>query len=114
MRKRILILLGPPGAGKGTLGGYLSKEWNIPIVSSGDILRENLKKETDIGRKAKKYVESGDLVPDEIIIEMIGKELCNSIYNNGFILDGFSRTIEQAKMFDKLIDGNSNMKVIYL
>ncbi|HOL21680.1 MAG TPA: adenylate kinase [bacterium] len=112
--KKILVLLGPPGAGKGTVGSVLSEEWELPLISSGDILRENLKKETEIGKKAKKYVESGELVPDDIVIEMIKKELDNSVYNGGFILDGFPRTIEQAKMLDKLIDGNNDIKVIYL
>jgi len=112
--KRILVLLGPPGAGKGTVGSSLSEEWGLPLISSGDILRENLKKETDIGKKAKKYVESGELVPDEIVIEMIEKELCKSIYDNGFIMDGFPRTIKQAEMFDRLVDGDNDIKVIYL
>ncbi|MCM8762005.1 MAG: adenylate kinase [Candidatus Omnitrophica bacterium] len=111
--KKILVLLGPPGAGKGTVGSILSKEWELPLISSGDILRENLKKETEIGKKAKKYLESGELVPDEIVMEMIEKELSNFIYNAGFIMDGFPRTIEQAKMFDKLTDSN-DIKVIYL
>jgi len=112
--KRILVLLGPPGAGKGTVGSSLSEEWGLPLISSGDILRENLRKETDIGKKAKKYVESGELVPDEIVMEMIEKELCKSIYDNGFIMDGFPRTIKQAEMFDRLVDGDNNIKVIYL
>jgi len=112
--KRILVLLGPPGAGKGTVGSSLSEEWGLPLISSGDILRENLKKETDIGKKAKKYVESGELVPDEIVMEMIEKELCKSIYDNGFIMDGFPRTIKQAEMFDRLVDGDNDIKVIYL
>jgi adenylate kinase len=112
--KRILVLLGPPGAGKGTVGSSLSEEWGLPLISSGDILRENLKKDTDIGKKAKKYVESGELVPDEIVIEMIEKELCKSIYDNGFIMDGFPRTIKQAEMFDRLVDGDNDIKVIYL
>jgi len=112
--KRILVLLGPPGAGKGTVGSSLSEEWGLPLISSGDILRENLRKETDIGKKAKKYVESGELVPDEIVMEMIEKELCKSIYDNGFIMDGFPRTIKQAEMFDRLVDGHNNIKVIYL
>ncbi|MCX8082578.1 MAG: adenylate kinase [bacterium] len=113
MKKRILILLGPPGAGKGTVGSSLSEKWEIPLISSGDILRENLKKETEIGKQAKKYVESGELVPDEIVIEMIEKELDKQRYDNGFILDGFPRTINQAKMLDRLLD-NNDVKVIYL
>jgi len=112
--KKILVLLGPPGAGKGTVGNSLSEEWGLPIISSGDFLRENLKKETDIGKKAQKYVESGELVPDEIVMEMIEKELCKFIYNNGFIMDGFPRTIKQAEMFDRLVDNDNDIKVIYL
>lgn len=113
--KKILILLGPPGAGKGTVGSELSKEWGLPLISSGDILRENLKNNTEIGIKAKKYIESGELVPDEIVVEMIEREIGNGVYSNGFILDGFPRTIKQAMMFDEFIDNKTaNVKVVYL
>ena len=113
MRKRVLILLGPPGAGKGTVGNSLSKQWGIPIISSGDILREHLKANTDIGNIAKKYVESGELVPDDVVEGMIADELKKTIYANGFIIDGFPRTVNQAKMLDKIIE-NTNTKVLYL
>jgi len=112
--RRILILLGPPGAGKGTVGSILSEEWKLPIISSGDILRENIKNRTDIGKKAKEYMEAGSLVPDEIVIEMISQELKKPIYNDGFILDGFPRTTNQAMMLEKIIDGKADIKVIYL
>ncbi|MDD3726387.1 MAG: adenylate kinase [Candidatus Ratteibacteria bacterium] len=112
--KKVLILLGPPGAGKGTVGNALADEWELPLISSGDILRENLKKKTEIGNKAKQYIESGELVPDEIVIEMIEQELKKTIYINGFILDGFPRTVNQAKMLDRIVDNSTDLKVIYL
>lgn len=112
--KKVLILLGPPGAGKGTVGNALADEWELPLISSGDILRENLKKKTEIGNKAKQYIESGELVPDEIVIEMIEQELKKTMYINGFILDGFPRTVNQAKMLDRIVDNSTDLKVIYL
>jgi adenylate kinase len=91
-----IVLLGPPGAGKGTQGQFISKNLNIPFISSGDALREELGNNTDIGSKFRKYINAGLLVPDEIVEEFIGKLLDRYDLNDGFIFDGFPRTVHQA------------------
>ncbi len=113
MKKR-LILLGPPGAGKGTVGGRLGETLELPLVSSGDLLRENLKKGTEAGIKAKQYMEKGELVPDEIVIAMIEEELSKPSCDRGAILDGFPRTLSQAQMLDGLFECGDDVKVVYL
>ena len=96
-----LILLGAPGAGKGTQAEIISKKLGIPTISTGNILREAMKKGTPVGLKAKEYVESGRLVPDEVIIGIIGERLANEDCRNGYILDGVPRTISQAEALEK-------------
>jgi len=110
--KKILILLGPPGAGKGTIGSRLSEIYNLPLISSGDLLRENVNNNTELGKKANLYIKKGELVPDEIVVEIIKKRIEKDDCKNGFILDGFPRTLEQAKILDKVI--NDSIIVIYL
>ncbi len=97
-----LILFGPPGAGKGTFSGQLKKILpDIIHISTGDIFRENLKNETTLGLKAKSYMEKGELVPDEVVIDMVGDRLNrDDVKQNGFILDGFPRTLPQAQALD--------------
>jgi adenylate kinase len=107
-----LILLGPPGAGKGTYAEILSKNYGIPIVSTGNILRESVQKGEELGRKAKSFMDSGKLVPDDVIIGIIKVRLGQKDCDKGFILDGFPRTVAQAQEFDKL--GLKDLKVIYL
>lgn len=92
-----LILLGAPGAGKGTQVEFLTKEKGIPSISTGNILRAAIKDGTPIGLEAKKYVEAGKLVPDEVIIGVIKERLAQKDCENGFILDGVPRTIPQAE-----------------
>lgn len=99
-----LILLGAPGAGKGTQAEYLSKRFSIPHISTGDILRENVKNETELGKKAKEYMDKGLLVPDEIVIEIVKDRLSKEDCKNGFLLDGFPRTIAQAEALDKVLE----------
>jgi adenylate kinase len=99
-----LILLGAPGAGKGTQAEYLSKRFSIPHISTGDILRENVKNETELGKKAKEYMNKGLLVPDEIVIEIVKDRLSKEDCKNGFLLDGFPRTIAQAEALDKVLE----------
>ena len=97
-----LILLGAPGAGKGTQAEILSKELNIPTISTGNILRAAMKEETEIGLKAKEYVNAGKLVPDDVIIGIIKERLGQDDCANGYILDGVPRTIPQAEAMEKL------------
>lgn len=97
-----LILLGAPGAGKGTQAEIICREKNIPTISTGNILREALKNGTEMGLKAKSYMESGQLVPDEILIGIIKDRIKEADCKNGFILDGFPRTIPQAEALDAM------------
>ncbi len=98
-----LVLLGPPGAGKGTQAKVLSKEYGIPHISTGDILRESVKAQTPIGLKAKGYMEKGELVPDDIVIEMVAQRVAKEDCKNGFMLDGFPRTAAQARSLDSML-----------
>lgn len=97
-----LILLGAPGAGKGTQAEIICEKFNIPAISTGNILREAIKNGTEMGLKAKSYIDNGDLVPDEVVIGIINDRLAKPDCENGFILDGFPRTIPQAEALDKM------------
>jgi len=99
-----IVLLGPPGAGKGTQAVMLSERLGFLHLSTGDILRENVKRGTGIGKKAKAFMEKGELVPDDTVIEMMLEEIRASDKDKGFILDGFPRTIYQAKKIDAALD----------
>ncbi len=92
-----LIFLGPPGAGKGTLAGLISKEYSIPQISTGDIFRDAIKRETELGKKVKEIVGRGDLVPDELTVSLVRERLAQPDAQKGYILDGFPRTIPQAE-----------------
>ncbi len=102
----IIILLGAPGVGKGTQAQLISKEFSIPQISTGDILRSEVKQGTPLGKEAKKYMDSGALVPDEVIIGMMEKRIKQDDCKNGFILDGFPRTVAQAEAFDEMLKKN--------
>ena len=97
-----LILLGAPGAGKGTQAEIISETLRIPTISTGNIIREALKSGTELGRKAKGYMDSGQLVPDDIVIGIIRDRLAQPDCADGFILDGFPRTIPQAEALDRM------------
>lgn len=96
-----LILMGPPGAGKGTQAERLSKEFLIPHISTGDIFRKAIKEETELGRRLKEYLDSGALVPDDITIGIVKERIQNKDCEKGFMLDGFPRTVSQARALDE-------------
>lgn len=97
-----LILLGAPGAGKGTQAEKISAKLSIPVISTGNIIRESMKNGTEMGTKAKSYVDAGKLVPDDVVIGIINERLAADDCQNGFILDGFPRTIPQAEVLDEM------------
>lgn len=97
-----LILLGAPGAGKGTQAEIISRECNIPTISTGNILRAAMREGTEVGLKAKSYVDAGRLVPDEVVLSIVEERLKKSDCENGYILDGFPRTIPQAEAMERL------------
>jgi adenylate kinase len=96
-----LILFGPPGAGKGTQADRLQSDFQVAYISTGDMLRGNVKDGTDLGKEAQRYMDAGELVPDEVIVNMAAERLQEEDALDGFILDGFPRTIEQAKALDR-------------
>ena len=97
-----LILMGAPGAGKGTQSANISEKWNIPALSTGDMLRGAIKAGTELGMKAKSYMDAGNLVPDELVIDIIKEYIGSDKCKNGFILDGFPRSIPQAEALDTM------------
>ena len=96
-----LILFGPPGAGKGTQAERLRSDFQLPYIATGDMLRGNVKEGTELGKKAKEYMDRGDLVPDDLIVAMAAERLQQEDAQDGFILDGFPRTLHQAESLDK-------------
>jgi len=97
-----IILLGAPGAGKGTQASLICEEYKVPHISTGDILRKNIKEGTPLGLKAKALIDAGALVPDEIVIGLVEERLKEKDCQNGYVLDGFPRTIPQAEALDKI------------
>tara|TARA_B100001248_G_C27344434_1_gene437964 strand:- start:66 stop:725 length:660 start_codon:yes stop_codon:yes gene_type:complete len=109
-----LIILGPPGAGKGTQATFIASEFNIPHISTGDMLREAIKKGTNLGQKAKEVMDAGNLVSDDLIIELVKERISESDCSQGFLFDGFPRTIPQAEALELnniQIDGVIELKV---
>lgn len=101
-----LILLGPPGAGKGTQAVRIVEKYNIPHISTGDIFRENIKKGTELGKKAQEYMNKGELVPDDLVVEIACSRLLEDDCKEGFLLDGFPRTVYQAEKLDEFLAKN--------
>ena len=106
----ILIMLGAPGTGKGTIAGILAKELNIPQVSTGDIFRKNISEKTELGKLAESYLAKGALVPDDVTVKLVQDRLNAEDAKNGVILDGFPRTVAQAEALDKIL-AETNKKV---
>ena len=100
----IIIMLGAPGTGKGTVAGILSKELNIPQVSTGDIFRKNMQEKTELGMKVESYISKGELVPDDITVKIVENRLKEDDAKNGVILDGFPRTVKQAEAIEKILE----------
>ena len=99
-----LVLLGAPGSGKGTLAQGLIKAYNIPSISTGDLLRNSIANGTELGMVAKKYMDEGKLVPTELVLDLLKERLAEPDTKNGYILDGFPRSMEQAELLDQMID----------
>jgi adenylate kinase len=108
-----VILLGPPGAGKGTQAVRVSETFGIPHISTGDIFRENVRGDTELGREAKRYMDAGELVPDEVVVSMVGDRLAQADAAEGFCLDGFPRTVPQAQALeDLLVERDAPLEVV--
>ncbi len=108
-----LIIMGPPGAGKGTQAALIKNTLNIPHISTGDMFREAIKNETPLGVEAKRYIDNGELVPDSVTIGLVRERLSNKDCQKGFLLDGFPRTIPQAKALDEILkDLNLNLDAV--
>jgi len=113
MTPTYIVLLGPPGAGKGTQAKRIAQRLDLVHVSTGDLFRENLKNETELGRLAKQYMNKGELVPDDVTVRMVEERLSRSDCEEGAVMDGFPRTPAQAKVFDDLLAKfNSTVKVV--
>ena len=102
-----IILLGPPGAGKGTQAASIVEKYNIPHISTGDIFRKNIKEGTDLGKKAKEYMDQGLLVPDELTVGLVTDRITQDDCKNGFMLDGFPRNVSQAEQLDAFLKENN-------
>jgi len=98
-----IVLVGPPGAGKGTQAARLSERLDAPHISTGDLFRENMKNETDLGKEAQRYVDAGDLVPDEVTVGMVKERLAQPDAQSGFLLDGFPRNAAQAQELESVL-----------
>lgn len=110
----VLILLGPPGSGKGTQAKRLAEHYQIPHISTGDLFRQHIAQDTSIGQKANKYIRDGHLVPDVIVLDMLFDRIEQSDCKNGFLLDGFPRTVEQANEMKKHQSLNTKIFVLSL
>ncbi|OGN61585.1 MAG: adenylate kinase [Chlamydiae bacterium RIFCSPHIGHO2_12_FULL_27_8] len=110
----VIIMMGPPGAGKGTHATELSKDLKLPHISTGDLFRENIKQNTDLGKKAKSLIDKGVLVPDDIVNQMLFDYINKHKYFSGYILDGYPRNVDQAIALEKFLPENTKLLVINL
>lgn len=111
-----IILFGPPGAGKGTQAAKIQEKYDLPHLSTGNIFRAAIKNETPVGLKAKSYIDAGELVPDQVVVDIVAEELQKEKYDHGCIFDGFPRTVFQAESLDTLLkeNGTGEAQVIAL
>jgi adenylate kinase len=112
--QKVIILLGPPASGKGTQASRLAADYKIPHISTGDLFRENIQKNTELGQKAKAFMDKGQLVPDSLVLDMLYDRIAKMDCEKGFVLDGFPRTIPQAEAFDKKLKANQKVIVLNL
>ena len=112
--QNIVILLGPPASGKGTQAIQLAKTLKLPHISTGDLFRENMSKQTPLGKQAKEYIDKGQLVPDELVLSMLFDRIKQSDAKAGYILDGFPRTLVQAEAFEKKLPKEAVIVVLNL
>lgn len=110
-----VIFLGPPGVGKGTQAEFIAQKYHIPKLSTGDLLRESVDRQTSLGKKAKGFMERGELVPDDVVIGLVEEKLASPECKNGFLLDGFPRTVTQADKLSEFLqkNGGSLDRVVY-
>lgn len=113
-KQPIIVLLGAPGAGKGTYGDYLHQKYHYPEISTGDLLRKHVKEKTTLGKQAEIYMNQGRLVPDQLVFKILDTRLKEKDCKQGYILDGFPRTLEQAQAFDQMLSSKSQVIVLSL
>lgn len=113
-RSLILILLGPPGSGKGTQATKLSQKLSLPHISTGDLFRENIRNQTALGQEANRYISQGKLVPDALTIQMLSERIAQTDCKQGYLLDGFPRTLEQAKELTEKLPSNAQVVILNL
>jgi len=111
---KVVILLGPPGSGKGTQAVRISKELGIPHISTGDLFRENISQDTELGKRAKTFMNAGKLVPDEVVLDMLFDRVARPDCAHGYLLDGFPRTLPQAEALEKHLAKNVQLIVLDL
>lgn len=110
----VIILMGPPGSGKGTQAKDISEEKKLPHISTGDLFRENIKQDTALGKKAKEFINQGQLVPDSLVLDMLFQRVSQEDCKRGYLLDGFPRTLAQAEALDKALPKNTHLIAIQL
>lgn len=106
-----IVLFGPPGSGKGTQAQHLSEKFNLKQISTGDLFRYNIKNETELGKLAKSFIDKGELVPDQVTIDMLTDELRKPSNTNGFIFDGFPRTVAQTEALERIVKKELNSEI---
>lgn len=114
VKPQVVIFLGPPASGKGTQASRLAAELKVPHISTGDLFRENIRQNSELGQKAKGFMDAGKLVPDELVLDMLFERVSKSDAQNGFVLDGFPRTIPQAEALDRRLQDKVTLKVASL